>query len=206
MKASVLALAILALAGLGLPAEAARQEGWPCIQRKVPKLTPGAYWNGPSIEGLSWRDDREVANLVAGIVSRRTPEKDAEQMIADFAKKHEAEKEQKLTLLFAGVFHEINALRSDIISGIERFMKNQEARADQLTKARAELEALAEKPDKTEADMAKLNELQTAVQWLIRIYDDRESTLTYICETPVLLEQRLFALARAIQSHLSTSG
>ena len=38
--------------------------------------------------------------------------------------------------------------------------------------------------------------------WDVRIYDDRRGSLSYLCEQPVLLEQRAFALARTIVSHL----
>ncbi len=203
MKRFAVVLGALFCCATAFEAKAARQEGWPCIQRKVPKLTAGAFWSGPAFdENAPWRDDADVAALVAELVSRRTPLEKADKLIADFAAKQGAEKQAKLALLFTGVFNEINTLRSDIIRGIERFMKNQQAKSDQLQKARAELDALDAKPDKTEADLKRLAELQTTVQWLIRIYDDREGTLTYVCETPVLLEQRLFALSRAIQSHL----
>jgi hypothetical protein len=36
----------------------------------------------------------------------------------------------------------------------------------------------------------------------MRILQDRQQALSYVCETPVVLEQRLFALARAIQAGL----
>ena len=38
--------------------------------------------------------------------------------------------------------------------------------------------------------------------WDTRIFDEREQSLTYVCESPVLLEQRLFALAREIMAQL----
>jgi hypothetical protein len=38
--------------------------------------------------------------------------------------------------------------------------------------------------------------------WDMRLYEDRRDSLTYLCEQPVLLEQRAFALARAIAGHL----
>jgi hypothetical protein len=38
--------------------------------------------------------------------------------------------------------------------------------------------------------------------WDVRIYDDRHSSLSYLCEQPVLLEQRAFALARTIVDQL----
>ena len=49
---------------------------------------------------------------------------------------------------------------------------------------------------------ARRQELEQQRLWDIRIYEDRERSLTYICEQPVLLEQRVFALAREIMGHL----
>jgi hypothetical protein len=40
------------------------------------------------------------------------------------------------------------------------------------------------------------------LQWDLRIFEDRRHSLTYACEVPVLIEQRLFALGREIQNHL----
>lgn len=204
VKAVLVLAAIVPGLSIGTGAvQAAPQGDWPCIQRKVPKLSAGAYWTGPAIdENAAWRNDPEVAQLVGALASRRTPMERAEKLIGDFAKAHEKDKQEKLTLVFAGVFNEINNVRSDVMRGIERFVKNQDAKTDALTKAREEFEALAAKPDKTQEDLNKLAELQATVQWLVRIYDDRQSTLTYICETPVLLEQRLYAVAKAIQAQI----
>ncbi len=38
--------------------------------------------------------------------------------------------------------------------------------------------------------------------WDLRLYEDRSDSLAYLCEQPVVLEQRAFALARAIAKHL----
>jgi hypothetical protein len=180
---------------------------WPCVQRKVPTLSPAAFWTGPEInENLPWRDDESINKLVPTLVSRRVSLEDAGKLIADFAKANEADKKQKLTLLFAGAFTEINNLRSDVIRGIGRFTKNQQMKSAQLVQAQNDLEALSHKPDKTDADQAKISDLETQVQWLQRIYSDREGTTRYICEVPTTLEQRLFAIARLIQEQLPASG
>ena len=51
--------------------------------------------------------------------------------------------------------------------------------------------------------MARLqDELVGRVEWDTRIFDERSKTIGYVCEVPVLIEQRLFALARAIQQAL----
>jgi hypothetical protein len=36
----------------------------------------------------------------------------------------------------------------------------------------------------------------------VRVFDDRRTSLTFVCEAPILIEQRLFALGRAIESEL----
>ena len=57
-----------------------------------------------------------------------------------------------------------------------------------------------ENPDFDTQD--KIEELEDKVLWDTRIYKDRQQSLTYVCETPVLLERRAFWLARTIASHL----
>ena len=37
------------------------------------------------------------------------------------------------------------------------------------------------------------------VEWSTRIFEDRQKTVRYVCEVPTLIEQRLFALGRAVQ-------
>jgi len=39
--------------------------------------------------------------------------------------------------------------------------------------------------------------------WDTRVFDERLQSLSYVCESPVLLEQRLFALSRHIMNHLN---
>ena len=56
--------------------------------------------------------------------------------------------------------------------------------------------------DGTAEQQTRRAELEEQILWDSRIYDERERSLTYICEQPVLLEQRIFALAREIMNHL----
>lgn len=66
----------------------------------------------------------------------------------------------------------------------------------------AELNALRAKDSPSEAERAKARELDERLLWDIRVFDEREQSLSYVCESPVLLERRLFALARQIMSRL----
>jgi hypothetical protein len=40
--------------------------------------------------------------------------------------------------------------------------------------------------------------LEDRLAWEARIFKERAQSLTYVCETPVLLEQRAFAIARTL--------
>ncbi len=55
---------------------------------------------------------------------------------------------------------------------------------------------------RTEAVRAEIDETEQQLLWDTRVFDEREQSLSYVCESPVLLEQHLFALARQIMTHL----
>jgi hypothetical protein len=46
------------------------------------------------------------------------------------------------------------------------------------------------------------DELASSIERDTRICDERQKTIGYVCEVPVLIGQRLFGLARAIQQSL----
>lgn len=177
---------------------------WPCIQRKVPHLSIGQMWAGPVIgeEMLtSWRADPDIHRLASVLSLRRTPLETADGMIADFAGRIDSDrnKTNRLTTLFAGIFTLIDRERTEIISGIARYARKQDELAKRIDTRRDALTELskAEKPD-----YDRIEELQDQIDWDARIFKDRAQSLTYVCETPVILEKRAFALARSIQQHL----
>ncbi|MGL4311686.1 MAG: hypothetical protein ACRCSU_14505 [Paracoccaceae bacterium] len=197
MKVSFGTLLVVALATPGLAAEGA-DPGWPCIQRKQPHLSPGALWSGPlpdvAVEELARRDD--IAALGNALHQRRMPMEEAEARIAAFAKDADT---QELTALFVATFAPLDSYRTQIVGGIARYAEKQAALGAQIEDRRAEMARLeaADPPDFDKIDAA-----EEALDWDTRIFTDRQQALTYVCETPVLLEQRAFALARAIAAHL----
>ena len=52
-------------------------------------------------------------------------------------------------------------------------------------------------------DTGPAEQLQTMRLWDTRIYTDRQKSMTLVCDQPVQLEQRAFALARIIQESIS---
>jgi hypothetical protein len=179
--------------------EAARpaDESWPCVQRRVPELTVAQMWAGPSVDPAAsrWRDDPAVASLARTLASRRTNLNEAAAAIERFAQAAGPEKDAKLTLLFAGAFELINAERRRLIGGIERYARKQKLLADAIT-ATSRILRLGDRPETERAALAQ------KLPWDTRIYDDRNQALTYVCESPVLLEQRAFTLAQEIARHL----
>jgi hypothetical protein len=171
------------------------ERNWPCHQILVGRLSLAAVWSGPSIEGLAWRDDQAVADIVARLAARRTPLDDAERAIEDFAQSRGASKSKKLVSVFAGLFETLNDERTQVIEGLLRFGAKQKELAEKI---RAENALPREGPiRRQEADTVAGD-----LEWDMRVFDERRQSLTYVCETPALIEQRLFALARVIQRSL----
>jgi|GEM_PF-6456573 len=64
------------------------------------------------------------------------------------------------------------------------------------------LAALDAQEDKSNDDYDRLEEIADQIEWDTRIFEERQQSLTYVCETPVLLEKRAFALARMMMERM----
>jgi len=190
-------------AALLSPAGAADQRNpdWPCVQPKVPQMSVAAMWAGPSTAdvGNSWQDDARIRDLVAQLAARRTPLDAAEKAAADFITGSAAEKQDKAKKLFAGLFDTLSEQRSEVMAGIERTARKEKELADKIRSDVTDLHALEDKPDQ---DQSKITALASQVEWSTRIFEDRRKTIRYVCEVPTIIEQRVFALGRAIQKTL----
>lgn len=182
---------------LSTHAALAAEADWPCIQRRVAELSVAQMWAGPPIDPAAnrWRDDPEIASLVRTLASRRTDLDKASAAIENLGKTAGPEKDEKLTLLFAGLFELINAERRRLIGGIERYARKQRELAREISETSSSL-----RQDSRPA--AERTALEQRLYWATRIYDERNRALTYVCESPILLEQRAYALAQEISRHL----
>lgn len=193
-----MALSLAATAHAADPAD----EYWPCQQRKVPTISAGQIWSGPPLDdiGTAWQDAPEVSALARAIAARRTSTEAAAEQIEAFAATAGPDKNRRLTLLAAGMLALMNSERASIISGIERYTVRQRGLAEKIERETAELEMLP--VDGTEAEQSERADLQEILNWDTRIFQEREHSLTYVCELPVQIERRAFALGREIQRHL----
>ena len=130
MRGLILGAALLAAGA----APAQEAETWPCVQAKVPTLTPAAIWAGPPLENATdWAADPEVAALVGRLSQRRVPVEEAEAEVEAFADSLDgAQARDRLLRLFAGLFETMNAERSEVIDGIERYARKQIAMAESI--------------------------------------------------------------------------
>jgi hypothetical protein len=174
---------------------------WPCVQRKVPTIAAGAIWSGPDLSAAgAWDKDFEAAALAQSLASRRTDWGEADRLLDEFAKKAGMEKAQRLTRVFAGVLELINTERGRVLQGIERYALGQRRLAERIREESEKITAVKDEPG---AELPKeMKDLDTQFTWDRRIFAERRQALTYVCETPVLLEQRAFELARRIASRL----
>ena len=203
MKPWAVAMAVaieLALPGMAAAADP-RFPDWPCNQVKVPEISVAAVWAGPAIDdvGNAWEEDAALKDLVARLAARRTPLEDAQKAISDIITGTESERQKKAKLIFAGLFKTLNHERSEVMRGIERYFRKQREFSDQI---RSTILQLRELQDRSDADQSKIDELTNRVEWDTRIFEERRKTMNFVCEVPVLIEQRLFALSRVIQQSL----
>jgi hypothetical protein len=200
---TIAALLIASIAAAQAPR--GRDQGdWPCRQAKVGTIALASIWSGPPIDTAApdWRSDPELSALVARASERRTPVEEAQSAISEYAQRlSKDQRKEKLVQLMAGIFERLNSERDAVISGLERYGHKQK---DMAERVRSEIEALNAAQSEITADEQKVADLSNRVQWDTRVFEDRRRALTYVCETPVLIEQRLGALARTIAAAMDS--
>lgn len=183
---------------------------WPCIQRKVLALSSTQLWDGPDISGLTgWQDDKGVREMAALLQDRRVPMEDAAARLDAFvAATPEADRDTRLTLLFAALLDSINRDRVIVIAGIERFERRQKELAASIEGQNAGLVALRGKASgsgpKDDATDQALRSAEDRYKWDVRVFTERQQSIPYACDIPVMIEQRAFDAAREIRSRMTS--
>lgn len=201
MSASLLSLTLLLAVALdGVPGHAAdpSDPDWPCIQRRVPHLSLGQVWPAPPPDAAAEAHAKTpgIDTLARRLALRRTSMEEATRLIDDFAA---TANPGELAGLYLATFGHINHARDRILEGIGRYARKQAALDAEINQKRNELNRLSE----TEPpDFDAIDRAEADIDWSTRIFLDRQQSLTYVCETPVILEQRAFALGRAVAAHL----
>lgn len=192
-KQTMLALLLIGVAGPALSADFS-DPTWPCIQRKVENLSLGLMW--PDQIGDADTDLQPEIDEIAGLLAlRRIELEELQPQIAAFAARHNGDREV-LGQVFQRVFETLSKRRARIIDGIGEFSLNQIDLAEKIDLARADMDQAltAETPD-----YDRIDALEEQLDWDQLIYSDRQRSITYLCETPQILERRLFSISQMLQ-------
>ena len=198
------AAAMLLLPALSLSAAAVQYDpSWPCQQRKVPELSLGQFWNGPDLpkSAADWEKAPGVSALVEEVAQRRVPLDEAKKKIADFAASLAPDKKQdRMMMVVQGLFDHMGRERSDVMSGISHYAHSQADLAAYVRKESSELDAFRAKPD---ADPDDVERRTDKLNMDIRTFEERTKSLTYVCEVPTVIEQRLYQLMKTVAGTLA---
>ena len=180
------------------------EANWPCVQRRNPTISAPALWSATEIDDsvAKWWEFDDVAQAVRVIASRRTSMEDASKLIDKIAATSPEAKAKRLTELFVGTLEIINTERQRIMRGLERYQVKQRSLADRIEKTGDMISKLrADKPVEG-VGKDKLPDLEQQLTWDTRIFDERNQSLAFVCESPLKLEERAFNLSRLIQDRL----
>jgi hypothetical protein len=205
--AAAVGASLVLLAPCGARARDPSTPEWPCVQRKVEKLTSSQVWDGPPVEDVKdWGKTPEIRALVTKLADRRVPLDQAEAALKAFAEGQSATtRDEQLTLVFAGVFETLHNQRKTVIRGLERYLKAQQTRSEELER---QGEAIADLETKAPTDEKAAAELQAARErfdWAQRIFHERQTNIPIACEVPVKIDERIFAIARSIRALMNPS-
>ncbi|MCM2398173.1 hypothetical protein NBH19_19055 [Rhizobium sp. S95] len=191
MKIARLAL-FLALVPAATGAADFSDPDWPCIQRKVENLSPGLMWPTPVTRTPLPPEAADLASLLA---LRRVNLEEAEMQVRAFLEKTPAADVQLLGNIFYDAFDKLAEDRHRLISGIARYSRNQIALSKKIDNSRTEMAKLTSEKSQ---DFDRIDKLEEQIDWDERIYKDRSQALTYVCETPVIIEKRAYAIAQLL--------
>ncbi|WP_199286096.1 hypothetical protein [Paracoccus suum] len=191
----------LMLAAPAMAAEATAE--WPCVQPRQPHLSIGQMWTGPAptpqAEALA-KNDQTIDTLAETLALRRVPIDSARELIDAFAV--EATPEQRTALMLATLAR-VDRQRTAILDGITRYGEGQADLARHVAERRATLDAMAQE---AKPDFDKIDAEEEKLDWDQRIFEERRQMLSAVCESPVLMEQRLFEIARLIAAAPEGAG
>lgn len=200
---------LIAWAGVALflasPAAAADYSDptWPCIQRKVERLSVGLMWAHPVAEDRAEGElAREIDELAGALSLRRVEVEDLRPQVEEFAAKHSGDPDI-LGRVFKQAFNSLDARRTRIMGGIADFSQSQIALSEQIDATRLEMDTLMAKD---EPDFDRVDTLEEKLDWDQVIYSDRQRSITYLCETPQLIERRLFSIAQLLAGYVEERG
>ena len=201
----ILVLVMMLAAGVVEARFGSAPEGWPCVQPYVAKVSAGAFWTGgelPASEVIAGNE--ALIRLVEEVSDRTISYEQSLDKVKTFLDQLDGsspeKKQEQVALLVVALTDIINSKRTQVLKGITRFGKRQQMMITRIEDQDSKIRAI-ESSDNSE-NASALEDLKTRQTWDIRVFEDRELQKNYLCEQPVLLEQRFFLLGREIAAWL----
>lgn len=172
---------------------------WPCIQVLVPEVVLAVHWPVPLDESVvnTWRDNPDIRALAEKLGDIEFFGEPEQKLIDDFAEQTDLNANpQALNQLADGIVSVANRVRSQFISGIKRYTRQQISIAAQIE------ESLNLLSGENDLDEKAKTELTETMEWHQRVYDQRESAVSSLCERPVELEEKLSSVLRHLSMHI----
>ena len=181
-------------------------DNWPCVQRYIPELSAAVIWPEPlhEISGDASESDSALENssqdIVKQLANRRKDFDTASQNAEKYIVEHTGDQALLANRMFTSVFERIQRERKRIIQGIFRYTDRQRMLGKRIEEQRRKLKRLVSAS--AESEVEQREDLEARQTWDIRAFRERERQLNFLCEQPVLLEQRLFEVAKSLQKYL----
>jgi predicted nucleic acid-binding Zn-ribbon protein len=178
-----------------------RDPDWPCQQIKMPQLSLASVWSGPPLDQqqTDWRQDQQVVDLVHDVTQRRVPIAQAQDRVRAFAQQTGEQRQPRLLEVLAGSFSVLDEERSAVMAGLDRFGARQKELAAAIRDDNEKLRALQANAS---ADPAEVDRMVQQVTWDAEVFRDRRQALSYACDVPAKIEQRLYELAKTIRQEM----
>ncbi len=144
-----------------------------------------------------WHADPMVADLVRRLAPRRVSTAAGLTEIATFARTLSGDRQRRLALAFCGLLDESDRERVGLIEKLKEIGLRQRELADLVAELATQLNAIP--ADVTGEAAARRIDLQQRHDFTARNFEEIQHTIRYACETPVELDARLGAWARALQ-------
>ena len=176
----------------------ASPDWWPCVQRYVPALSSGIFWTGELAVVTVEEIDPRFMSLAEKVTDRNLSSEQAFVAIDTFLNEQDDNKLGAAELLVSAITEAINIQRDRVIAGIKRYSNRQQTMLARIDEQVTKMERIKDDESKRET----LKDLQVRQKWDVRIFEEREKLSSALCEQPVVLEQKFFALGKHITAYM----
>jgi hypothetical protein len=176
---------------------------WPCVQVLVPEIVSAVVWPQVINESLigAWKEDESLTAMVNKLSDLDEFTESERQLIAVFAESVPQESlADTLDMLADGIITLSNQRRTQYITGIKRYTRQQISIAAQIESTLNQLVELESQP--APESVTRLAEIEETLHWHQRVYDQREHAIRSLCDRPVELEEKLSVVLRELAQYL----